>query len=735
MPRNEIHYDGNVYNAIRSGNCFLTASLPYTELQANTLSVVIETGADGQLRFVRNMPLFYVHNDKRVGTFYLQKMERVSKSQWKISATSAVGLLAQRQHLGGMYEGVDAETVIADICGSVPFVLKSDLKKIQVRGWLPIAAARDNLQQVLFAIGATVKSDLSGMLRIEELWSGLSGEQRRLYTGAKVEYTQQVTKIQLTEHQYIKNEEETELFSGEANEGDRISFDKPMHSLTASGLSIVESGANYAIVSGGSGKITGRNYTHNTRVIEKLVSDDEQAEENVKTISNATLVSFVNSASIAHRIASYYSCNETISSAAVFNGEHPGDRIMVLHPYTGDVVDAVLESSDMSLSSVVKAQEKYLVGYDAGNKGGGDVFNASVVLTGSGSWEVPEDIDADEIRVVLIAGGTGGAAGKAGETGGASMVESSESGTSIKRKTMFAAPSDGGEGGAPGESGKGGKIAIHVLSVSPGMSFGYACGVGGAGAVFGSDAEEGAEGGQTTFGDYTSSSGASRIGGFVEELSGIVYAAQGEKGVKGGNGSGAYSDAETGEVIVVPGENVFVDGMEYAAGATPREPETWSRGRYDTGNGYIELTHFCGNGGGAAYMNNGANGASGTMKQAASASYVVTGGAGGAGADAAAPPKASILGAGGAGGNGGGGGGAAGAAISTVSYSANLAAPYQAEVSEARPGTGGAGSDGGQGADGCVIVYYRKKEAGTSGALRTSNGKFLLDKTGRIIVV
>ena len=45
------------------------------------------------------------------------------------------------------------------------------------------------------------------------------------------------------------------------------------------------------------------------------------------------------------------------------------------------------------------------------------------------------------------------------------------------------------------------------------------------------------------------------------------------------------------------------------------------------------------------------------------------------------------------------------------------------------------GSTGGQGADGCVILYYRKPKPVQSGAIEDKNGKFFLDRLGRLCVV
>ena len=49
--------------------------------------------------------------------------------------------------------------------------------------------------------------------------------------------------------------------------------------------------------------------------------------------------------------------------------------------------------------------------------------------------------------------------------------------------------------------------------------------------------------------------------------------------------------------------------------------------------------------------------------------------------------------------------------------------------------TGSNGAQGGPGGDGCVILYYRKPKPVQSGALKTSDGRDLLDALDRRMIV
>lgn len=125
-----------------------------------------------------------------------------------------------------------------DICGTIPVSVKSNIKDIKLYGWLPIATPRENLSQVLFATGATVKEDMLGTLRIEGLWDGISSTvpADRIYNDATVEYGSEVSGVSVTEHQYVEGGEPESLFEGTASYGDVITFSESHYGLEATGI-------------------------------------------------------------------------------------------------------------------------------------------------------------------------------------------------------------------------------------------------------------------------------------------------------------------------------------------------------------------------------------------------------------------------------------------------------------------------------------------------------------------
>ena len=418
MGNNKIRYLDHVFGEeddIKKGNCYLVGTLLGDSLSINTLEFDVESDDSTLTQFKRNDPVIYEHNGKQIGIFYVQNIERIGATTYSFSAVSALGILAEGKHYGGIYTGQTVAEILPDICGTVPYEIKTNLTEIKLYGWLPIASPRDNLAQVLFAIGAMIKTDLGGVLRIESLWDGISGEltQNQMYEGPSVKYNSAVTQVVVTEHQYVEGGEETKLFEGTAQQGDIITFNSPMYELVADGFSILESGANYAKVSGGSGTLKGRAYIHNTREVVRDVS--EAAEPNIKTVKDATLVSLVNSTAVAERLANYFQWTETIQAPIVYQGEVPGNRVATWHPYDKTGVTACLESADINLSNTLKADETLLVGF-VPPKASAEYYDTMELIDEDTTWTVPDGVTS--LRVVLIGGGSGGSGGASGEDGG-----------------------------------------------------------------------------------------------------------------------------------------------------------------------------------------------------------------------------------------------------------------------------------------------------------------------------
>jgi hypothetical protein len=712
-------------------------------LEADTLDITVVSESGTIRNFKKNDKVEYFRSGNRVGVYYLQSVTRVGPKLYTLSTLSAVGLLIVRPHRGGIYTGQTVAEVVAEICGDIPVLVETVYRGIKLYGWLPIASARDSLVQVLFAIGAWLHTDENGTLRVQKLWNGTAsiiGPGSVHAANIQVKYLDPVSAVAVTEHQYIAGTEDVTLFEGTAQQGDVIEFDEPAHTLTAEGFTVLESGANYAVLSAGTGKLTGKSYVHNRRVVTRTVT--EGAAENVEEIADATLVSLVNSSAVAQRMAAYYACREQLTVDVNPAAEHAGHVVSLWNEWDKQQTLACIASRETTISGLLKSRTSALVGFLPPQPETTEYYDERVLLTGSGEWTVPEGIT--EVRAVLIGGGENGANGSSGSS---SIVVSKELKPNISPASASFQGTSAQPGGSGGAGGSGGKVLDQTIDVTQLSSISYACG---------SSIENGADVSETVFGALTTADGASSVAGFTDPITLETYAKRGTDGSAGAKGGNVGSMGESSGDV--PGGRA-VSG----ASATPTQSGTG----YSLNTGEKYYTYTCsatvsnqGAGGGGA---GGAGGSGAKGSQGGSAynyrpsllGYCGQGnntalphfyanvrfadaGFGGKGGNGG---NALTYGSGGGGGGGGGGAGAIGnasinASVSISSLDGNTHTPQFTMLNNMGGAwiDGGSGGGGGQGGDGCIILYYRKKKELQSGPLKDKNGKLVLDRLGRRII-
>lgn len=645
----------------------------------------------------------------RVGVYYLASVSQIGAQSYKMQMTSPLGRLEQIGHVGGVYSGASAASLIAEICGGVSVTVEAPFDTATVTGWLPYVSpadesgaqsgtAKDNLMQVLLALNASLWADEDGVLHVGNL------DRRTVRTfdadsifldGYEIEHSKPISQIVLTEHSFVAaSGDASVLFDGSASAGQRVIFSEPMHSLTPTGtLTITESGANYAVLGAGTGTLTGVPFLHITRELTETVAVG--AATNKVTISDATLVGTLNSAPVMERLKAYYSITQTVKADVLLEWERPGNVISILDRFSNSMISATIAAiSPITFSQTLRGSIEALVGFEPWNEGA--YTQQKVVLTGSGSFVVPAGVTT--LTVVLIGGGGGGAAGADGTDGAWEFTGYAFRGypdLPPLGQDINGVFGERGLGGAAGIGGEGGKVLRATITVTPGSSITFACGAGGAGAAAGGDQEtRGADGTHTVFGAYNSDNGDAIP---YADPGGATYGGDGAAGVAGGNGAGYESNHDACEYGAqpLPAEDVEYNGVTYHQG------DHGTR-EYNEGMSSAELRIVVRDGsfgGGAAAGADGADG-SDPLPLSYATNYAI---GGGNGADAATPAQA-VYGRGGAGGNGGGGAGQLGFWARSSNWPLS---PYPYAQSVYNPAHGGAGSAGGKGGDGCVIVYYR----------------------------
>lgn len=685
--RNTITLNGVTYDddALRGVSVDADVSLDGRTLDVDTLEATVE-GTDALTEISRSAPLRFLRGGNPRSVWYAQRVEQIAPALFRVSATSSLGRLAQMSHRGGLYTGQPAGDVIDSICGTIPHRVSSTYAARPIYGWLPYVSpsgeasaqtgsAKDNLLQVLFALGAFLRADEDGTLVIGELAAtsqSVIGPDRIYANGAWVEHEEPVTAVTVLEHQWTPGTDTVTLFDGTATAGQVVIFDEPMGSLAATGITILESGANFAVLGAGTGKVTGIPYLHQTRGVSQTLASE--AIPNTVRVEDATLVSAVNSTEVVERLAAYHSHKTWICCDAQIETEAAGDRVSIFDPFAKVQKDATLQQIyNLQASTVLRGSLRALVGFEP--PAPDDAEQVTELLTGSGTWTVPPGVT--EISAVLIGGGQGASRGADG--GG------HEEGAGWWTNRAY-----GCVGGDPGNAGHGGMIRRVSLQVEAGDTIHFVCGAGGAASErVGGTGEEGEA---TTLGDYSSAAGDYFPGGVLELTTNTIYGSDGVAGVRGNDGTGLAPGSLWGSEIVTP-DPIVVDGISYANGG---RDETTVEAHNGSMHGYLHA----GYGGGAAYKANGGYAPNGTIEIAPNIygewRVFFRDMIAGRGADAQ-PPKTPNYGQGGSAGHGGGGAGAYG--------------DYEAQGAPANPvpepTAGGSGSAGTAGGDGCIILSYR----------------------------
>lgn len=623
-----------------------------------------------------------VYKDSKLRVvLYLEKVERVSKIRYRISAFSAVGLLENMTDLGGMFNGVRLDTAIWNIVPAGMFTIDNALRDTYIYGWLPRASARDNLRSILFSVGASiVKRPNNAFPTI--IYNTGDIEQVDLNTIYLEDYypsnPEKVTKVIVTEHSFVAADNPEEVLfdnTGEASvTNEYIYFDQPYHSYRADGLTLVDSDVNWAKVTG-VGTLYAKPYTDTQRQLSQTISVGSNPNE--VRVDKAYMINPLNSNSTLNRLVNYYTNAQTVAfSAAAPVATRAGIKANYTDPNTGEYKTGIIQEDSIILSATDKHKLSIVSNWTP--KYFGNNYTHSAVVTSNTYWDVPDGVT--NVRLILIGAGDGGSSGANGTMG--------------SRITA-------GVGGAGGEAGSAGKVLIVDTTVPSGVTqLIVSPASGGAGGVqtagSGNASVAGSAGGATTASwagtatSYTSANGSVPVAGMVDTLTGIVYATAGVAGISGSDGA-SYSPS-------VPQTSVEYKGQIWYSGADG------NGGNATSPDG--SLHSYGGRGGGAAVGANGNNGADGDntvnrVYNAGNVSYSLDGGTGGYGADATIDGEAqSTYGAGGNGGHGGGGGGGGGYGDQNGTYT------QPSSFINGSAGLGGQGSNGGKGGDGCVIIYY-----------------------------
>lgn len=569
------------------------------------------------------------------------------------------------------------------------------VQSIKIYGWIPICTKREALHQVLFATGVSILKDDNG----NAIFTGLPDnqniiEEKNVYIGGSSEKIERVNTIEITEHSFIYDEGSAEETVYETDSNSTIGvyiakytqqpvYEGSIPTITDGSIVIHDYTCN-ACAFTGNGKINQQVYKHGEKTVYREIGSFEDGK--TVTVDDFSLITLQNSGSVLDRLESYYTSDSIIEMDVVHSNEKCGIKFQFTNPFH-ELTTAFLSKMEKKFSGIVKAACEFISGFTPPQPGGG--YTNFALLSGSGTWNVPNEVYEKEnprIRIVVIGGGNGGESGLAGNNGVVTPLGGSGA--------------DGALGGSGGNAGAGG-LVYEVTVDNPQPSYTYSCGTGGAGGGICTSTDTpntGESGTITTISDgiitYSSENGTSLADGHLNILSGEIFAKPwipvGWNDIEGQGGVGGhfYVIEYSGQTYIwrVPAQNVFPisgTGEIVASGG-------------ENGTDYPPSGEAIATGGGGGGGAIGGTATNGTNARYSGGKYYA--GNGGNGANAVAvPPKATdynqhFYGYGGCGGYGGGAGGNSGYAPSGGVTGA--------------AGTGGYGGKGGTGGDGCVIIYY-----------------------------
>lgn len=591
--------------------------------------------SDEFMTFVYGTPIIHEHHGNRT-KYYVKSIERAGKREYEFDCISAVGLLIDKEDYGGMFKGgapfkdVVAKMLDATLVrqtndayyynGIVPYSVTKEVGDSMLYEYLPIGTAQSNLNIAMFAIGADIFRDenLDMQIRFNKVNEPIEIPNTQNYYGGKVHHIAPATQVNITEHNFLAFDTDNEvvLFDNTATAGiiadnERVKFKNPCHDLKWNGEPLPsgwDNDVNYAFVSG-YGVLTGKEYTHVTKVYEHQTGVTS-SKPNVVTINpKYTMVGTANVAAVARRTASY--CTTAVEMFIDFDdrGINPGDFIQFKSPY-GEMVTGVIKNMNEMISGILKSNTTVECGWIPGDFG--NDYNNYAEISADGTWTVPAG--TTNIMLVLIGGAFGGHGGYTGQR-------------SISNNK--------GEGGAGGEGGEGGRVFTQIVKVSGGETITWNIGEGGEGGLSDLPGTEGEPTTATINGRvYTSADGSPSEVGFTNFMTGETVALPGDVGLPGGSGN-------------PDGETITYNGQSWTPGAS---------GSPETSHG---VTARGGYGGGAAIGANGGRGEDGDVTYNATyGRYDPTDGGGGDGGTATISPADATAKAGG--GHGGFGGGGAG---------------------------------------------------------------------------
>lgn len=325
-----------------------------SELPINTFNFSFASRNDILYAFQERQPIDVSFNDSLQGQFFVKSSKRTSKTNYDVNCEDFFGLLSSVDFAGGIYDKKNASELIQEIfnVAQISVIIAKEIKSETVTGHIAYTTCREALKQVLFAIQAVADTSNSTSVKIYKLNDALTQEipLTRLMQGLQINTTSRVSSVELTAHTFAPTQNEQKIYDANKSGTGKnifIKFASPLHSLTITNGTILKSGANFAIINADAQCVLlGKTYEHIKFVKSKendlVLSTDTK---NIKSISDATLVSPDKLDSILERCYNHLVKTETINAKIV-----EGKR---------ENVDGFIYDKSVNIGDVVSVNTEY----------------------------------------------------------------------------------------------------------------------------------------------------------------------------------------------------------------------------------------------------------------------------------------------------------------------------------------------------------------------------------------
>ena len=297
-----------------------------------------------------------------MGVYYLDAWENQSENEISFSCTDILGLMDRMPTRGGLWtSGIAVEDLLESLLppAGVPYVLDEALEGALITGWIPAGTLRQALQQIAFAIGASVHTSRMWSLLIEPCKLAASEDATsaiaRGEKGAQqsVVLRPQIAGVEVTAHSYLPGTQEHTALDASLSAGTyEITFDRPLHTLSASGATITTSSANYArlhVAAPGAVTLTGKEYADTLRV---HTINDPTVTGSIKPVlrvTNATLVHPGNVAAVAQRVYDYHQ-QRHLQKMRLYAPEVEVGQVVTIDTLYGQQIRALVERMSIDLA-------------------------------------------------------------------------------------------------------------------------------------------------------------------------------------------------------------------------------------------------------------------------------------------------------------------------------------------------------------------------------------------------